>query len=375
MHKDANNALSEGQEAQHGASNRTEVNGDQATTEPVLKPHYRTKLGACYVGDALEILPKVIPIGSVDLIITSPPFALRRKKEYGNVEADRYVKWFLNFGRLFHGLLKPKGSLVIDIGGSWNPGQPTRSLYQYELLIELCRMPEYKFYLAEEFFWYNPARLPSPAEWVTVRRVRVKDAVDCIWWLSKGPNAKADNRKVLAPYSESMHELLRRGYKPKLRPSGHDISTNFNRDNNGSIPPNLLKIANTESNSWYLRRCRESDLKPHPARYPAGLPAFFIKFLTDPGDLVVDPFAGSNVTGAMAECLGRRWIATELNEEYARASKFRFEPQGLDGMQSTGRASRGGRVSPGPSNLLLFEIPETSRSASESFPARSARSK
>jgi DNA modification methylase len=353
----------------------TETYGDQVAPTQALRHYYRTKLGTYYVGDALKTLPLILKPSSVDLIVTSPPFALRRKKEYGNVEADRYVSWFLDFGRLFHTLLRPKGSLVIDIGGSWNPGQPTRSLYQYELLIELCRMPKHKFNLAEEFFWYNPARLPSPAEWVTVRRVRVKDAVDCVWWLSKDANPKADNRRVLAPYSESMHELLRRGYKPKLRPSGHDISANFNRDNNGSIPPNLLQISNTESNSWYLRRCRESGLKPHPARYPVGLPAFFIKFLTDPGDLVLDPFAGSNVTGAAAECLGRRWIATELIEAYARASKFRFEQKGLDGTFPSAQVGRNGKARRTSSNLSLFEIPEPTTNGTVLLPAGPPRAK
>ncbi len=309
----------------------------------IPKPYYRTKLGACYLGDSLELLQRLEP-GSVDLIMTSPPFALRRKKEYGNVEAERYVEWFLQFGRLFHRVLRPKGSLVIDIGGSWNPGQPTRSLYHFELLIELCRMLDYRFYLAEEFFWYNPARLPSPAEWVTVRRIRVKDAVNCVWWLSKDPFPKADNRKVLVPYSESMLDLLQRGYKPKLRPSGHDISAMFNRDNNGAIPPNLLEIANTESNSWYLRRCRETGLKPNPARFPAELPAFFIRFLTDPGDLVLDPFAGSNVTGAVAERLGRQWMAIELVEEYVKGSMFRFEKEGLEGILTTNHVKQARRT-------------------------------
>jgi len=308
----------------------------------LLKPYFRTKLGACYSADSLDLLRRLEP-NSVDLIMTSPPFALRRKKDYGNVEADRYVAWFLQFGRLFHRVLKPHGSLVIDIGGSWNPGQPTRSLYHYELLIEMCRIPEHKFYLAEEFFWYNPARLPSPAEWVTVRRIRVKDAVNCVWWLSKDPYPKADNRRVLLPYSDSMQALLRHGYTPKLRPSGHDISAKFNKDNNGAIPPNLLQIANTESNSWYLRRCREGGLKPNPARYPAGLPKFFIEFLTEPGDLVLDPFAGSNVTGAVAERLGRRWVAIELVEEYNKGSVFRFEPGGMNTLFPTGSPKRTAR--------------------------------
>lgn len=288
-----------------------------------VKPYYQTKWGSAYIGDALDLFD-IIEKGTVNLIMTSPPFALRRKKDYGNVEAEEYVEWFLPFAEKFFDALKPNGSLVIDIGGSWIPGKPIRSLYHYELLLSLCKMPKRKFYLAQEFFWHNPARLPTPAEWVNVRRERVKDAVNCIWWLSKDPHPKANNRNVLQPYSDSMLELLKRGYKAKLRPSGHDISTKFSRDNGGAIPPNLLEIANTESNSRYLRACRQFSLKPNPARYPAGVPEFFIKFLTETNDLVVDPFAGSNVTGEVCEKLGRKWISFELSEDYLKGSKYRF---------------------------------------------------
>jgi site-specific DNA-methyltransferase (cytosine-N4-specific) len=287
-------------------------------------PYYSTANGTAYLADAKEILAHKSFAGKVDLIVTSPPFALQRKKEYGNVEAAKYVAWFLDFARVFHSILKEQGSLVIDIGGSWIRGQPTRSLYHYELLIELCKIPGYPFHLAQEFFWYNPAKLPTPAEWVTVRRERVKDAVDCIWWLSKVPHPKATNRKVLQPYSESMEALLRNGYKAMLRPSGHDISTKFSKRNEGAIPSNLLQISNTESNSLYLRMCKANGMKPHPARYPAGLPEFFIKMLTDEGDLVVDPFAGSNVTGEVCERLGRKWVAVDIGEDYLKASRFRF---------------------------------------------------
>ncbi len=285
------------------------------------EPFYTTQHGAAYLGDALTYL-RQMACESVDLIVTSPPFALKRKKEYGNVDAKDYLSWFMDFAIEFKRILKNEGSLVIDIGGTWAKGQPTRSLYHFELLISLCRTLE--FHLAQEFYWYNPSKLPSPAEWVTVRRIRVKDAVDPIWWLSKRANPKASNRQVLKPYSDSMKRLLKEGYKAKLRPSGHDISGNFSKDNRGAIPPNLLSLANTDSNGVYLRQCRQRDIKPHPARFPHGLPEFFIKFLTDPDDLVVDPFAGSNVTGEVAEQLSRRWLVFELVEEYLEASKFRF---------------------------------------------------
>lgn len=160
---------------------------------------------------------------------------------------------------------------------------------------------------------------------MTVRRLRVKDAINNVFWLTLDPFVKSDNRRVLRPYSESMKGLLKNGYKAQLRPSGHNISTKFQKDNNGSIPPNLLEFSNTESNSYYLKRCKEAQIKPHPARYPHALPEFFINFLTDPGDLVLDPFGGSNVTGAAAEALGRQWVSIELDPAYVQASQFRFE--------------------------------------------------
>ncbi len=276
-------------------------------------PYLATKRGAAFLGDSLDVLPTVLEPHSVDLIMTSPPFGLVRKKDYGNRDADKYVRWFKGFGEVFHKLLKPQGSLVVDIGGAWNPGQPTRSLYHYELLIMLCR--ECGFHLAQDFFWWNPSKLPTPAEWVNIRRIRVKDAINCVWWLSPTPWPKASNRRVLAPYSEAMRGLLKNGYRAKLRPSGHDISEKFSIDNGAAIPPNLIAIPHTESNSYYLRYCKEKGLEPHPARFPAELPEYFVRMLTDPGDLVVDPFGGSCVTGEVCERLDRGWVCSELVED------------------------------------------------------------
>lgn len=289
---------------------------------------YATPHGTMYQGDAYDVLRFLIREGvRVKLLFTSPPFALIRKKAYGNQEQEKYVAWFMRFAPLFHEILEPDGSFVMDIGGSWLPGLPARSVYQYKLLLQLC---ESDFYLAQEFYHYNPARLPTPAEWVTVRRLRVKDAMNHVWWFVKDPMAAdADNRRVLREYSDAMKGLLKNGYKAKLRPSGHDISTKFIVDHGGSIPPNLLQFSNTESNSHYLQACKRDGIAPHPARFPAALPAFFIRFLTKPGDLVMDPFAGSNVTGEAAEALGRRWIGSEISEEYIRGSKFRFERPSL----------------------------------------------
>ncbi len=305
----------------------------------MIEPFYKTKLGQAFLGDGLDIMSEFAD-NSVNLILTSPPFALTRQKEYGNKLEQDYIDWFLKFSKHFYRLLVPNGSLVIDLGGAYLPGHPVRSIYQYELLVRLCR--EQNFFLAQEFFHYNPARLPTPAEWVTIRRIRVKDSVNVVWWLSKTENPKSDNRRILKPYSASMKALLKNGYKAQLRPSGHDISSKFGNDNGGAIPPNLLELANTESNSRYMKRCKELDLKPHPARFPQDFADFFIKFTTDENDLVLDPFAGSNTTGASAEQLNRRWAAIELNESYLEASKIRFEDPTLfsSGIEKNGKTQK-----------------------------------
>ncbi len=280
-------------------------------------------------------LLRALPTASVNLVVTSPPYALHFKKEYGNEHKDRYVQWFLPFAREIKRILTNDGSFVLNIGGSYNQGTPTRSLYHFKLLIALVE--EVGLYLAQECFWYNPAKMPVPAEWVTVRRVRVRDSVEYVWWLSKTPNPKASNLNVLKEYSEDMIRLNRNGVRGTVRPSGHVIRNSFDKINaGGSIPPNvteaefdipesMMKMGNNAANDNYTVRCKEMGVKIHPARFPALLPKFFIKLLTDSNDLVLDPFAGSLTAPAVAEELGRRWIAGDAVEDYLKAGLYRFE--------------------------------------------------
>ncbi len=253
-------------------------------------PAYQTQLGAAYCGDSLRLLEQ-LEDSSVNLVITSPPFALQREKEYGNKNQEDYLEWLTQFARLVHRKLRNDGSFVLDLGGAYQKGLPVRSLYNFRVLLKFC--DELGFHLAEDFYWFNPAKLPSPIEWVNKRKIRVKDAVNTIWWFSKTPEPKADISKVLVEYSDRMKKLLEnpeKYYTAKKRPSGHDIGTAFAKDNGGAIPPNLLQIPNTEANGQYLAYCKAAGTKGHPAQFPAKLPEFFIQMLTDPGDLVVDIF-------------------------------------------------------------------------------------
>ena len=213
----------------------------------------------------------------------------------------------------------------MEVGNSWEEGKPVMSTLALKALLAFLETG--KFHLCQQFIWNNPARLPSPAQWVNVERIRVKDSYTHLWWMSPAERPKADNRQVLNRYSDSMKKLLAsKKYNAGKRPSEHHIGEkSFLTNNHGAIPSNVITLANTQASSDYLDYCRKKNLEPHPARMPIGLPEFFIKFLTNRNDLILDPFGGSNTTGAAAEKLRRKWLAIEPRKDYIRASKGRFQ--------------------------------------------------
>jgi DNA modification methylase len=284
---------------------------------------WKNRKGKMYSGDSLGLLHSTLKPASIDLIVTSPPFGLIRKKAYGNAPSSQYLNWFRPFAEGMHRVLKKNGSLVIDIGPAWTPGLPTKSLYQFDLLSMLCR--EFGFHLAQDFYWWNPSRMPAPAEWVNVRRLRAKDAINPVWWLSPTPWPKASNKRVLTHYGESQKSLFRNGYNSGKRPSGHVVSKNWGLDNGGAIPPNFIAAPNTVSDDPYQEFCRAKGIQAHPARFPWALPEFFIRMLTDKNDVVLDPFAGSCLTGAVAQTLNRKWICGEIRPEYLTGAMGRFQ--------------------------------------------------
>lgn len=295
-----------------------------------MKIAYKTNNGTFYYGKVEEALKskKIEKYkGKINLILTSPPFPLNRKKKYGNLQGQEYIDWLSDLAILFKDYLAENGSIVIELGNSWEPYRPVMSTFSLKALLAFLEKGNYS--LCQQFIWNNPAKLPSPIQWVNIERNRVKDSFTYIWWMSKMDFPKADNRKVLSEYSKSMKKLLNSGkYNAGLRPSEHDIGeTSFLTNNEGAIPSNVITAANTQSGTDYQLYCVENNLDPHPARMPSAIPEFFINFLTDPGDLVLDPFGGSNTTGAVAEKLNRRWIAIEPSAEYIKGSIGRFSKE------------------------------------------------
>jgi DNA modification methylase len=274
--------------------------------------------------------------GKVQLVFTSPPFPLNHKKKYGNRQGKEYVDWLASLAPTMSRLLTSNGSIVIEIGNSWEPGEPVMSTLALRALLAFLDNGHLK--LCQEFICHNPARLPSPIQWVNIERCRVKDSYTHVWWMSPTARPKADNRRVLTEYSESMKRLLRRKtYNSGKRPSGYGIGqTSFFSENEGAIPAsvlyeaqNLLIYANTSASDDYMEHCKTHNLELHPARMQVALAEFFVKFLTTEDDYVLDPFAGSNTTGAVAEALKRNWIGIEAKREYAESSISRFNSQAV----------------------------------------------
>lgn len=339
----------------------------KSTEKQDMKKLYQTSRGTYQLGDSKELIEKgklKKYKGKVNLLITSPPFPLNKKKRYGNFQGEAYREWFVSLAPLFSDLLAEDGSIVIELGNAWEAERPVQSLLPLESLLGFVKNEAAGLRLMQEFICYNPSRLPSPAKWVTRKRMRTVDSYTHVWWIAKSDFPKADNSRVLRPYSKSMKNLLKRqDFNRGRRPSGHHISENgFLSDNGGSIahnffemdplekkrkvrlpevteefaedngklPHNVLSLSNTSSNDYFSRTLRERNIRRHPATMHPGLVAFFIKFLTDEGDLVLDPFAGSNTTGYCAEKLNRRWLSIEINEEYGKQSMIRFEDPELE---------------------------------------------
>jgi DNA methylase len=195
----------------------------------------RGRILVCKIEEALDQGLLADCVGRTNLIFTSPPFPLSRPKRYGNKAGDEYIDWLAGLAPRLTELLAEDGSLVIEIGNAWEQGQPVMSTFPLKAL--LAFLESSGLFLCQQFICHNPARLPGPAQWANVERIRVKDSYTNVWWMGKTERAKANNRKVLTAYSTEMKRLLaRKTYNTGPRPSGHVMREGtFLKDNGGAI--------------------------------------------------------------------------------------------------------------------------------------------
>jgi len=293
-------------------------NARRGTIVTVFETERGVALWAC-AEDAVGVIDRE----SVDLLLVSPPYPILRPREYGAIDERTWLDTMLRLCERWRALLTPTGSMVLNVGTTWRSGMPAVSTYIHRFVVDMH--DELGLHLCQDLYWYSPSKLPTPLEWLGVRRVRLKSSVEQLLWFSADPaNTKADNRRVLVPYSPSGRRSMREERDGK-RPSGISFGPNsFARDNGGSIAPNLVIAANAASNDAYHRALRAASEKAHPATMPMAVAEFAIAFLTERDDLVYDPMAGSLTTAKAAEKLERRWIASERSLTYLRGGARRF---------------------------------------------------
>lgn len=253
-------------------------------------------------GDALEILPAIVP-GSVDLFFTSPPYADARA--YSRIDPDSFVEWFTPFAKAMLRATKPTGSLVLNIKNrvaSKGPLKGQRHPYVYQLVLALQTMG---WRWVETYIWAKPNAMPGSFG------PRTKDAFEYVYHFAKGPHPFVDLEAIRVPYKADAAEIARRSQDTLGR---RTTEAGFGRDRTktyllgGADPGNVISVPQTYNQHKGVA---------HPAAMPEGLAEFFIKAMCPEEGIVVDPFAGSGTTMAVARRLGRRTGGIELVREYA----------------------------------------------------------
>lgn len=257
-------------------------------------------------GDAKTVLQQ-IPSETVDLIITSPPYADKRKNVYDTVSADEYVEWFLPITKELKRILKPTGSFVLNIKERAVNGE--RHTHVIELILE---MRTQGWLWTEEYIWHK--KNCYPGKWPN----RFRDAWERCLHFNKQKKFKMFQEAVMVPIGDwATYRLANLSENDKIRYESHsksgfgkNISKWGNRDK--VYPTNVLYMS-TECNN-----------KKHSATFPVGLPTWFIKLFTEEGDVVLDPFIGSGTTAVACKKLNRKYIGIDIKDEYCELSKKRI---------------------------------------------------
>lgn len=303
------------------------------TTGRAVKLYFLTRNGLAFWGDSQHV-GSMFP-GEIDLIITSPPFLLTKEREYQNLASEElaYVDALVSAIESWLPSLTPTASIVLNLGDSTKKGTGYQSLYKERLLIAL--EDRLGLHLVQKFVWYSPSKMPS-GYWVTHAKRNCANATEDFYWLSLSPKTcKASNQSVLIEYSEKQKEYIEAAQRKSpikmIRPSGQRAdNSSFYVDNGGAIPSNLLFAAPEGSQSPYSLFCKNNGLPRHPAMFHFSLPEFFIRFLTDRGDVICDTYAGSGNTPYAAEINDRHWVSFDLVKEYLSGHYGRFVSNGIE---------------------------------------------
>lgn len=295
---------------------------------------YSTNLGVAIWGSCHDVFAGFNE--PIHLCLTSPPYALRKPRAYGNPSLTMYVDFVCESLEPIVKNLVPGGSICLNISNDiFEEGSPARSLYRERLVIALHeRLGLWKL---DELIWENKSKAPGPIAWASKKRVQLGVSYEPIYWFTNDPQRlRSDNRRVLQPHSEKHQKLIESGGEKRTAVFADGANRlkvgSFSNPTLGKIPRNILSYGHRCARQRPAREAMASaGLPVHGAAMPFALADFLVKFLTQPGDLVVEPFSGLGTTPEAAEANGCRWFATELMYEYNWASSHRFE--GFDGFE------------------------------------------
>jgi site-specific DNA-methyltransferase (adenine-specific) len=264
-----------------------------------------------YLGDCLEIL-KTLPSDSVDLIVTSPPYADKRKSTYGGIHPDHYVKWFLERSSEFQRVLKPTGTFILNIKEGTHNGE--RLTYVLELILA---MREQDWLWTEEYMWHKKNSFPG--KWPN----RFRDSWERLLQFNKQKKFAMYQENVMVPIGDWAKSRLKKLSETDRKRDESKVGSGFGKKIENWVGRDMAYPTNV------LHMATECSNKDHSAAFPVELPSWFIRLFTQPGDLVLDPFAGSGTTLQAANHLGRRFVGMELSKDIYDRFSPQFEQENL----------------------------------------------
>jgi len=306
---------------------------------PIRRPMkvlgFSTDLGVAVWGAAEDVFRDLeVPI---TLCFTSPPYPLQRARAYGNVDSRAIVDFLCQTLAPVIDKLAVDGSLVLNVSNDiFESRSPARSTYVERLVLAL--EDEFGLHLMDRLIWHNSAKPPAPVQWASKERQQLCVAYEPILWVAKDPlQVKSDNRGVLEPHTRRQKRLMQQGGEKRTASYGDGAYRirpgSFGNLTDGRIPRNVIRQGHRcRWSDQYRKETAKLGLPLHAAGMPYALPEFMIRFCTEEGDVVADPFAGRCMTGRAAETLGRQWVCSELMLEYTLGASTLFA--GAEGLST-----------------------------------------
>lgn len=289
---------------------------------------FSTDLGIAILGTCEHVFSHID--APISLVITSPPYPLAKPRAYGGPSEAVYVDWICKTLEPVIRAMAPGASLCLNISNDvFVAGQPARSMYVERVLLALH--DRLGLELMDRLVWHNPSKPPGPVQWASKSRVQLNVSYEPVFWLTNDPSRiRSNNQRVLQTHTERHLRLIEKGGETRSS-SFSDGAYNvhpgrFGKPTEGRIPRNVLTFGHSCADQReYKKNARSLGLPAHGAPMPLSLASFLVEFLSEPEDLVVDPFGGSFTTAKAAERLGRRWLSSEVMLEYVIGGATRFK--------------------------------------------------